>query len=106
MANPEHVEIVKQGAEAIREWREKNPGVKLDLRGADFATANLSGANLRGAEVGGCLTAEEICVASILDASSSSSQASVGQSQPLPYGPRRFLPSCFSSDRSTASRVF
>lgn len=46
MAKPEHVEIVKQGAEAIREWREKNPGVSLDLGSADLRDANLIGADL------------------------------------------------------------
>ncbi len=28
MANPEHVEIVKQGADAIRAWRARNPDVE------------------------------------------------------------------------------
>lgn len=56
MANPEHVEIVKQGAEAIRKWREKNPYIGLDLReedltGADFSHADLSFANLSMANV-------------------------------------------------------
>jgi hypothetical protein len=37
MANSEHVEIVKQGAEAIRRWREKNPDMVLDLREANLA---------------------------------------------------------------------
>jgi hypothetical protein len=53
MANPEHVEIVKRGAEAIQEWRERNPGVRLDLSGADLSGANLSEANLGGANLGG-----------------------------------------------------
>ena len=61
MANPEHVAVVKQGAKAIAEWREKNLEVLLDLTGADFsdtnlahadlARANLSGANLFGANL-------------------------------------------------------
>jgi hypothetical protein len=47
MANPEHVEIVKQGAEAIRKWRDKNlGGVRLDLAGANLSEAPLAGANL------------------------------------------------------------
>jgi hypothetical protein len=57
MANPEHVELVKQGAEAIRRWREENPDVSLDLGGADLrgawlSTANLGGAKLADADLG------------------------------------------------------
>lgn len=61
MANPEHVEIVKQGAEAIRKWREKNPNVRIDLsragiwgadfRGTDLREADLSWADLSGADL-------------------------------------------------------
>lgn len=66
MANPEHVEIVQQGAEAIRKWRAANPGVPLELSGAklgdvnlsdadtstaNFVGADLTGANLRGAKL-------------------------------------------------------
>ena len=53
MANPEHVEIVRQGAEAIKGFREKNRGVRTDLSGADLRRANLSDANLSGAELYG-----------------------------------------------------
>lgn len=34
MANPEHVEVVKRGREAIRRWREQHLGARLDLREA------------------------------------------------------------------------
>ena len=37
MANAEHVEIVKNGADAISEWQEKNPESALDLEGADLS---------------------------------------------------------------------
>jgi hypothetical protein len=50
MANPEHVEVVKRGAEAIRTWREEHPEVTLDLR-----EAHLGWADLRGADLGGAL---------------------------------------------------
>ncbi len=46
MANPEHVEIVRQGAEAIRKWREENPGVRFDLSQAILGEVNLGEANL------------------------------------------------------------
>lgn len=42
MANPEHVEIVKQGANAIRDWQGRNTAIKLDLRDANLSQANLS----------------------------------------------------------------
>ena len=44
MANPEHVEIVRQGQEAINAWREAHPGESFDL-----CEANLNGATLQGA---------------------------------------------------------
>ncbi len=47
MADQEHVEVVRQGAEAIRKWREANPDVNLDLSGADLQQADLSTADLR-----------------------------------------------------------
>ena len=50
MANPEHVEIVKQGAKAIDQWRKQNPGVKLDLVEADLRDADLSEADLGDAD--------------------------------------------------------
>ena len=46
MADPEHVEVVMRGAAAIAEWRQENPGVVLDLSGANFRYANLRGADL------------------------------------------------------------
>jgi hypothetical protein len=53
MANPEHVELVRQGAEAIAKWREENPDTKLAPRRAALREAALRGAALakvRGAE--------------------------------------------------------
>lgn len=54
MANPEHVEIVQKGREAIRQWRKDHPTEIFDLSevafaGADLWGAELSGASLRGA---------------------------------------------------------
>lgn len=49
MANPEHVEIVRQGNEAIQKWRERNPGERLDLSEVDLSNADLSGVDLADA---------------------------------------------------------
>ena len=46
MANPEHLEILKQGVEQWNKWREEHFDVRPDLSGADLSGANLSGANL------------------------------------------------------------
>jgi len=68
MANPEHVNILKRGAQAWNRWRKDNPGVRADLTGveldgaeldwaelglADLRLANLRFANLDGANLGG-----------------------------------------------------
>src|SRR5262245_42931070 len=49
MANPEHVQIVKQGEEKLLAWRQKNPSEKLDLREADLCGADLHEADPRKA---------------------------------------------------------
>ena len=74
MANPEHVEILKQGVEVWNAWREKHPDIQPNLSGwratpreifdsihhpenkkqvylpgVDFMGANLDGARLEGA---------------------------------------------------------
>ena len=53
MANPEHVRIVKAGADAIAEWRKSHPDERLELEGADLRHANLIGANLSGSNLAG-----------------------------------------------------
>ncbi len=62
MANPEHLEILKQGVEAWNQWREQNPQTKPDLSGAILREANLRGADLGGATG---LTQDQIDKASI-----------------------------------------
>jgi len=49
MANPEHLEILKQGVEVWNRWREENSIVIPNLRGADLSQFNLSRANLNQA---------------------------------------------------------
>jgi hypothetical protein len=56
MANPEHLEILKQGVEQWNKWREEHPGLLPDLSeanlmGGDFIEANLAGADLSGANL-------------------------------------------------------
>jgi uncharacterized protein YjbI with pentapeptide repeats len=50
MANPEHVEVVKQGAKAIAEWQ-RTHDYSFDLREADLLGANLLRAILLGADL-------------------------------------------------------
>lgn len=45
MANPEHVEILKQGVEVWNRWREENAG-GANLKGTNLKGTNLSNANL------------------------------------------------------------
>ncbi len=63
MANPDHLEILKQGVEVWNEWREENPEERPNLRTADITRlelggANLCRANLRRASISGAYLAE------------------------------------------------
>lgn len=51
MANPEHLEILKQGVKAWNEWRRKHKGVRPDLRYAYFFRADLTEADLTEADL-------------------------------------------------------
>lgn len=58
MANPEHVEVVRQGAAAIAAWRKQNPDTVLNLSGVnsslfddDFIGVDLIETDLRGANL-------------------------------------------------------
>ncbi len=53
MANPEHLEILKQGVERWNKWRDEHSEVMPDLRGADLSNPQLGGANLRTANLRG-----------------------------------------------------
>lgn len=46
MANKEHVNILKQGADVWNRWRQENPGVRPDLSFVNLVAADLSRANL------------------------------------------------------------
>lgn len=59
MANPEHVELVRQGAKSVNKFTAANPEVTIDLSGADLSGLDLSncrlqGANLEGADLSRC----------------------------------------------------
>jgi hypothetical protein len=51
MANPEHLQILKQGVEAWNMWREQHRDIRPDLHGANFAWADLAGARLSRADL-------------------------------------------------------
>lgn len=55
MANNEHVELARKGAEAIKIWRKNNPNTLLDLKGANLEGVNLSKLNLSMADLSGAL---------------------------------------------------
>jgi hypothetical protein len=51
MANPEHLEILKQGTEAWNKWRRRNPTVTPDLINAALIRHSLIGVNLENADL-------------------------------------------------------
>ena len=68
MANDIHVEVVREGAGAVRRWREQHRSEWLDLTDENLAGANLLGANLIGANLvntdfNGCLLYSTILAA-------------------------------------------
>jgi uncharacterized protein YjbI with pentapeptide repeats len=74
MANPEHVEIVKRGVKAIREWRSRDPNAQLDASQADFSGARLRDADLSRAKLnranfsGADLSAADLSGADLIEA--------------------------------------
>jgi hypothetical protein len=51
MANPEHLDLLRQGVEVWNAWRRKEPSIAPDFREANLRRANLGGADLRGANL-------------------------------------------------------
>ena len=51
MADPEHLERLKQGVDKWNAWREKNPEVRFDLSRANLRGFDLRGFDLRGYEL-------------------------------------------------------
>ena len=56
MANPKHVEILKQGVEVWNEWRKENPNVIPDLTGANLSRADLTKRNFYGMNFRGSIS--------------------------------------------------
>jgi uncharacterized protein YjbI with pentapeptide repeats len=53
MANPEHLQILKQGVEVWNTWIDESSNIEPDLRDSNLRGANLSGANLSGVDFDG-----------------------------------------------------
>ena len=53
MANEEHLEILGHGVRALNIWREENPGVRIDLEGANLEGVSLGEVNLGKADLRG-----------------------------------------------------
>ena len=51
MANDEHIALLKKGVAAWNAWREANPAIRPDLRGADLSGARLVEAHLSKANL-------------------------------------------------------
>jgi Pentapeptide repeats (8 copies) len=51
VANDEHVALLKKSVAAWNAWRDENPDIRPDLRGANLSRADLSTANLREADL-------------------------------------------------------
>ena len=51
MSNQEHLNILRQGMKAWKQWREEHPEIRPDLRDVDLRGAHLSGADLSRADL-------------------------------------------------------
>ena len=65
VADPEHLALLQQGVDVWNAWRQKEPSVVPDLRGADLSgewlgEANLSEADLSGANLSGANLTRQI----------------------------------------------
>jgi hypothetical protein len=103
MANPEHVAVVRQGAEAVWTWKKAHPGERLDLveanlrgvflRGVNLSGENLHGANLEGAYLetpfldGADLSEANLRAACLIGAQGGSRSRRTKNNDPYFYGP-------------------
>ncbi len=69
MANREHVEVVRRGADALLDWRARNSDAVLDLRAADLRGLDLKEARLAGADLSSAdLTGSDLTEAQLREA--------------------------------------
>ena len=61
MANSEHLDLLKQGAEVWNRWRLDNEGIRPDLSGVDLSGADLSGVNLSRTDLSGANLLDSEC---------------------------------------------
>jgi len=64
MADPQHLDVIRQGVKAWNAWREENPRLRADLSEANFYGANLYGANLSRTNLSGA----NLCRANLIGA--------------------------------------
>jgi uncharacterized protein YjbI with pentapeptide repeats len=53
MANPEHLDLLRQGVDVWNAWRSKEPSIRPDLTWANLREADLNGTDLNGAYLDG-----------------------------------------------------
>jgi len=51
MANEEQLATLRQGVDLWNKWRSENPGIKIDLSGANLSKTNLAGVDFRDARL-------------------------------------------------------
>src|SRR5918994_6681315 len=52
MANPEHIELARQGRDAWNRWRRRNPDLPADFSRTDFTAPDLCKISFAGFELG------------------------------------------------------
>jgi TIR domain/Pentapeptide repeats (8 copies) len=73
MANPEHLDVLRQGVDHWNRWREQHRDIRPDLSQAEFSGASLPlvdlrGANLVGANLSGALLTQAVLIEADLSA--------------------------------------
>jgi hypothetical protein len=61
MANPEHLESLKQGVEVWNEWRKQYPYIQPHLNDSDLSELDLRGAHFRYTLLGRVYLHHRVC---------------------------------------------